>query len=42
MSDGYAVINVVVEVKDNEELTGVINKLNNIQGVYQVSRTSGK
>ena len=42
MSDGYAVINVVVEVKDNDELTTVINKLNNIQGVYQVVRSSGK
>ena len=42
MSDGYAIINVVVEVKDNDELRVVINKLNNIQGVYQVSRSSGK
>ena len=42
MSDGYAVLNVVVEVKDNDELTSVINKLNNIQGVYQVTRSSGK
>ncbi len=42
MSDGYAIINVVVEVKDSEELTTVINKLNNIQGVYQVVRSSGK
>jgi len=42
MADGYAIINVVVEVKDNDELTSVINKLNNIQGVYQVTRSSGK
>ena len=40
--DGYAVINVVVEVKDKEELAAVINKLNNIQGVYQVARSTGK
>ena len=40
--DGYAVINVVVEVKDKEELATVINKLNNIQGVYQVTRSNGK
>lgn len=42
MPDGYAVLSVVVEVKDNTELGGVINKLNNIPGVYQVSRSSGK
>ena len=40
--DGFAVINVVVEVKDKDELATVINKLNNIQGVYQVTRSSGK
>ena len=33
---------VVLEVKDREELSSVINKLNNIQGVYQVVRASGK
>ena len=42
MPDGYAVLSVVVEVRDNTELKGVINKLNNIPGVYQVSRSSGK
>ena len=42
MPDGYATVNIVVEVKDKEELTAVINKLNNIQGVYQVVRASGK
>ena len=40
--DGYATVNIVVEVKDKEELNAVINKLNNIQGVYQVARASGK
>lgn len=40
--DGHATVNIVVEVKDKEELSGVINKLNNIQGVYHVARSSGK
>ena len=34
LPDGHASINIVVEVKDKEELATVINKLNNIQGVY--------
>ena len=42
MPDGYAVVSVVMEVKNKEELTTVINKLNQIQGVYQVARASGK
>ena len=42
MSDGYAIINVVLEVQDKDELSTVINKLNNIQGVYQVTRSNGK
>ncbi|MCI8303903.1 MAG: bifunctional (p)ppGpp synthetase/guanosine-3',5'-bis(diphosphate) 3'-pyrophosphohydrolase, partial [Lawsonibacter sp.] len=42
MPDGYAVISMVVEVKDKGELEGVINKLNNISGVYQVARAAGK
>ncbi len=41
MPDGYAVISVTVEVKDKEELTGVINKLTQIQSVYQVKRAVG-
>ena len=40
--DGHATVNIVVEVKDKDELGSVINKLNNIQGVYYVSRASGK
>ena len=31
-----------VEVKNKDELNSVINKLGNIQGVYQVARASGK
>ena len=42
MPDGHATINIVVEVKDKDELGTVINKLNNIQGVYYVARASGK
>ena len=42
LPDGHAAISIVVEVKDRGELEGVINKLNNIQGVYHVARASGK
>ena len=42
LPDGHASINIVVEVKDKEELATVINNLNNIQGVYHVARASGK
>lgn len=42
LPDGHASVNIVVEVKDLSELNSVINKLNNIQGVYYVSRSSGK
>ena len=40
MPDGYAVVVVVMEVKDKAELAAVMNKLGQIQGVYQVKRTS--
>ena len=40
--DGHATVNIVVEVRDKEELNTVIGKLNNIQGVYYVARASGK
>ncbi len=40
-SDGNALINVVLEVKDREELNSVINRLHQIQGVYEVQRNSG-
>jgi len=42
LPDGHATINIVVEVKDKDELNFVINKLNNIPGVYYVARASGK
>ena len=41
MPDGYAPVSIVLEVKNQEELTNVINKLGQIQGVYQVKRASG-
>ncbi len=41
MPDGYAIISVVLEVKDRDELTNVINKLGQIQSVYQVKRAVG-
>ncbi len=41
MPDGYATISIGVEVKDREELTGVINRLGQIPGVYQVRRANG-
>ena len=41
MPDGYASVNIVLEVKNQEELSAVINKLGQIQGVYQVKRAAG-
>ena len=41
LPDGYALVSVVLEVKDRNELTGLINKLSQISGVYQVKRASG-
>ena len=39
--EGNAIINVVLEVKNREELNSVINRLHQVQGVYQVERNSG-
>lgn len=41
LPDGYAKISVVLEVKGKGDVSAVINKLNQIQGVYQVTRVSG-
>ncbi|MEA4954457.1 MAG: bifunctional (p)ppGpp synthetase/guanosine-3',5'-bis(diphosphate) 3'-pyrophosphohydrolase [Pseudoflavonifractor sp.] len=41
MPDGYAVLTLVVEVRDRNELTNVVNKLGQIQSVYQVKRVVG-
>ncbi len=40
--DGYAMVDIVLEVKNRAELDGVINKLNQIPGIYQISRARGK
>ncbi len=41
LPDGYTKINLVVEVRAQGEVTTIMNKLNQVQGVYQVSRVSG-
>ena len=41
LPDGYAAIHVVLEVRDQSELVAIINKLSQIQGVYEVKRTTG-
>ena len=39
--DGYAGVSLEITVKDLKELTGVLNKLSQIQGVFLVQRTTG-
>ena len=39
--DGYASVLLSLEVKNRDELNMVINKLNQIPGVYQVKRATG-
>ena len=39
--DGYATVSISLEVRDKNELSAVINKLRQIQGVYQVKRSTG-
>ncbi|NCB63103.1 MAG: bifunctional (p)ppGpp synthetase/guanosine-3',5'-bis(diphosphate) 3'-pyrophosphohydrolase [Clostridia bacterium] len=41
LPDGYAMISLVLEVKDKGELTAIVNKLGQIPGVYQVKRSAG-
>ena len=41
LPDGYAKVSVVVEVKGNDDVSAVMNKLHQVQGVYQVRRVSG-
>ena len=41
LPDGDAVVSIVLEVRDRGELAAVINKLGQIQGVYQVKRATG-
>lgn len=39
--DDRATISIALEVKNQEELTNVISKLRQIQGVYQMKWVSG-
>lgn len=41
LPDGYAKVSLVLEVRDVNELTAVMNKLNQISGVFQVKRSAG-
>ena len=41
MPDGYAAVSIALEIKNREELNGLINKLGQISGVYQVKRATG-
>ncbi len=41
LPDGYARVNLVLEVRDVSELMGVMNKLNQISGVFYVKRSAG-
>ena len=41
LPDGYAMVSIVLEVRDRNELTSLINKLGQISGVYQVKRATG-
>ena len=41
LPDGYAKISVVLEVKSSSDVATVMNKLNQIPEVYQVTRMSG-
>jgi len=38
LPDGYAKLSIVIEVKVQSEITGIMNKLNQIRDVYRVSR----
>ena len=38
MPDGYAVVTAMIQVKDRDELTTVIKRLNQISGVMSVKR----
>ena len=41
LPDGYAKMNMVVEVRTQSEVTTIMNKINQVRGVYQDSRVSG-
>ena len=39
--DGFAVARLEVNIRDNQQLTAIMNKLNQISGVFQVTRPAG-
>ena len=39
--DGFALVTLILEVKDREELNAVMNRLGQIQGVFLVNRAKG-
>ena len=39
--DGFAVLRLEVKIRDNQQLSALMNKLNQISGVFQVSRPAG-
>jgi len=41
LPDGHARVSLILEVRDLSELTGVMNKLNQISGVFYVKRCAG-
>ena len=41
LPDGYTKFNLVVDVRGQGEVTTIMNKLNQVKNVYQVSRVSG-
>ena len=41
MPDGFAMVNIVLQVHDRGDLTAVVNKLNTIPGVMTVQRAKG-
>ncbi|MDO4516269.1 MAG: bifunctional (p)ppGpp synthetase/guanosine-3',5'-bis(diphosphate) 3'-pyrophosphohydrolase [Bacillota bacterium] len=41
LPDGYAKLSLVVEVRTQSEVTTIMNKLQQIHGIYQVARVSG-
>ena len=41
MEDGFAVIRLEIRVRNGEQMKAIMNKLNQISGVLQVSRPAG-
>ena len=41
LPDGYAKMSIVVEIRSQSELSSMMNKLQQVKGIYQVARVSG-